>query len=247
MRGVWSRRWVSGLVVATCVLAAPRALADNLSNGIGKIFDTGASLGFAEFFASLINWSKPGPSTQADFDNMNRSLDAAIASAPGMQAAIPRWAVPPPPPQLSRIGKDVAAPYTRVQGWRSAFYGAISKNNQFGGYFEDFFELGASLAIAEGQCNVAKWLPASVHYCKQALDTAVARATGLVNRKQVTLDLATLQSIQKDVSNFNVSTARDRIVRVREAYARAIYAGAKLGAVTVTKPTLVVPDMAVPK
>lgn len=63
------------------VATTEQAITASQREGIGKIYDTGASLGFAEFFASLVNWSaQPAPSLQVDVDQMKASINSAIVT-----------------------------------------------------------------------------------------------------------------------------------------------------------------------
>lgn len=209
-----------------------------MSTGIGKIYDTGASLGFAEFFASIVDWSRTGKGTQGDYDRMNQSLLQAMESQKGIRIAIVQYTGTPQPPALRTVERTVTRPYSLVQGWRKQFYDAVNASSSYG----DYFGLGTTLAVAEGHASIAGWAPASVQYCKWALDAALASATRLTGSGNVALDLKPLQQLQAELARGEFKTANGRIKALREEYARIIYATAKAGQSTMSKPNLVLPD-----
>ncbi|WP_437483598.1 hypothetical protein WME75_43120 [Sorangium sp. So ce1014] len=202
-------------------VTATAELAINASQrqGVGKIYDTGAAMGFAEFFASLVDWSASGDNTQIDYDNMNSSLNFAATTLPDTRYAISAAGYKPQSPDP--IGKDVQKPYSTVLGRRYEIAAAIANSSTYAAYYD----LGVNLAIAESQALVASWLPTSWSYACWALDSALSNANALNNR--VRIDVSALATLRTDVCNNRPANASPRIKTLREQYAYAVYTTAE--------------------
>jgi hypothetical protein len=90
---------------AEITATAEQAITATQRVGVGKIFDTGAAMGFAEFFASLVDWSNPAAHTQGDYDRMNASL-LFVAGAP-----------PNVPGTFDDMKKAISSPNTSSSCW----------------------------------------------------------------------------------------------------------------------------------
>jgi hypothetical protein len=109
-----------------------------------------------------------------------------------------------------------------VSGWRSDFYNAVASNSSYGPYFN----LGANLAIAEGQASIAGWYPNSWQFSCWALDSALYYANALKTRMQI--DVNALSSLRNNVCSVNPpANAKDSIKTLRTQYATAVYTTAE--------------------
>jgi hypothetical protein len=189
---------------------------------IGRIYDTGASMGFAEFFASLVNWSSPnGSQTEVDYGNMNSSLTRAQQSL-----GQTRWTgslTSCNPSEIAPMPRSLAQPHPAVQCLRNALYTRVANTSSYG----DYYDLAASLAIAEGQAYLAQvvGISTSWQFCRWALDTALYRANRLQGR--VSINISALESLRADLYAGNVTNAYGRIQQLRAQYADAVYTSAE--------------------
>ena len=199
---------------AEVTATAEQAITGSQMEGIGRIFDTGASLGFAEFFASIINFSTMTP--QVDVNQMNTALNDAAARRSGTFQAIPGYSPP-------AITTNVTS-YQAVANLRSGFHTAVANSSTYG----EYFNLGANLAIAEAQASFAQsWnSQPSWQYSCWALDSALYSANLLKTR--VKIDVNALSSLRNNVCNNKPAGASGSIKSLREQYATAVYTTAEV-------------------
>jgi hypothetical protein len=203
------------------VASTAQAITASQRTGVGKVYDTGASMGFAEFFASIINWSAPAWGTDVDHQHMNDSIALAISSRTGTYQAISSGAYNPPLPTI--LPKyNPAQPYATVNGWASGIRTAVASNSSYAAYYD----LGRNLAVAEGQASIAAYAPQSWQYASWALDSALANANALQGR--VALDIPALSALRTTVANSKPSNAPALIRTLRESYATTVYTKAEI-------------------
>ena len=205
------------------IASTEQAITASQRTGVGKVYDTGASMGFAEFFASLINWSvSPQPaSMDVDLSNMNASINVAIGVRTGTYQAITSGAYNPPLPYtLSK--NNPMQPYSTVNGWASGIRTAVASNSSYAAYYD----LGRNLAVAEGQASIAPFVPQSWQFANWALDAALASANALQGR--VALDIPALSALRTTVANSKPSNASVLIRNLRESYATTVYTKAEV-------------------
>lgn len=205
------------------IASTEQAITASQRTGVGKVYDTGASMGFAEFFASLINWSvSPQPaSMDVDLSNMNASINVAIGVRTGTYQAITSGAYNPPLPYtLSK--NNPMQPYSTVNGWASGIRTAVASNSSYAAYYD----LGRNLAVAEGQASIAPFVPQSWQFANWALDAALASANALQGR--VALDIPALSALRTTVANSKPSNASVLIRTLRESYATTVYTKAEV-------------------
>ena len=202
------------------VASTAQAITVSQRIGVGKIYDTGASMGFAEFFASLINWSAPAPSMDVDLGNLNTAINKAIDTRTGTYQAISSGAYTPPLPHTLSKNSHPMQPYSMVNGWASGIRSAVANNSSYAAYYD----LARNLAIAEGQASIAPFVPQSWQYAVWALDSAVASAVALQGRLKI--DISALVGLRDFVANHHSTDAPLMIRTTRESYALFVYADA---------------------